>query len=242
MQSQWIRWSIPPFAVLLCVAALAWAQDEVRVEQEQVDITAEDDRGDVLIIDEEQLEAMTVDAEQADEMLDADAEMEAWMEVSEPGPEHAVLDVFVGVWRVSSTIWMAPDTEPTQSETRSDIRWILGKRFLAEAVMGTMDMGGEEVPFEGFGVTGYDNLAGQYVGTWMDTMSTSIYSFTGDFDVVTQTLTMTGEYEDPMTGQPAVMRSEVTFVSEDEIVTKMYQQVGDAPEYQCLELVYTPAE
>ena len=174
--------------------------------------------------------------------MSAEEQMAAWAEVAEPGDEHRVLGHMVGKWHIQTTFWMTPDAEPQTSEATSDARWIIGRRYVAESVLGTMEIEGESMPFEGLGMTGYDKMAGQYIGTWMDSMSTSLLTFTGSYDADTRTLSMTGDCTDPMSGRPMTIRSDATFVSDETFTVKMYHDYEGEPEFQCLELIYTRTE
>jgi hypothetical protein len=77
------------------------------------------------------------------------------------------------------------------------VRWILDGRFLQEDFNGEF-MGKQ---FQGIGVTGYDNMKKKYVGSWIDSMSTGVFSSEGTADTDGKEFTFQGKMDDPMTGQ-----------------------------------------
>jgi hypothetical protein len=52
------------------------------------------------------------------------------------------------------------------------------------------------MPFQGRGYTGYDNVKKKYVGTWMDSFSTGVMSFTST-KVTPKQITSVAEALDP---------------------------------------------
>src|ERR1043165_7932011 len=103
------------------------------------------------------------------------AMMEAWMKASTPGDAHKKLDNMVGTWDVTVKSWMAPGEPPMESTGTAMNQWVLGGRWMEEKFTGSF-MG---MPFQGIGYTGYDNIKKQYVGTWMDNMTTAMMGSRG---------------------------------------------------------------
>ncbi len=131
------------------------------------------------------------------------AVMEKWQAAATPGQAHKRLDAFAGKWSLTMKAWMGgPGTEPTVSKGTSTVGWILGERFLEERFQGEMAMPGPSgemvsVPFEGRGLTGYDNFRKMYIGSWVDGTSTQILTMKGSFDPEHRVLTMYGEMDEP---------------------------------------------
>lgn len=100
-----------------------------------------------------------------------EAEMMAqWQVAMTPSAGHARLMSMVGTWRTTTTFVMVPGEPPQVSTGTSAHRLVLGGRFLEQVYKGT-SMG---MPFEGMGLTGYDNVQQRYVGTWIDSFGTGI--------------------------------------------------------------------
>src|SRR6266498_4296234 len=104
------------------------------------------------------------------------AQMEAMMKAVSPSEGHKKLAAFVGTWDAKVKMYPMQPGAPVQESTGvSESKWVLGGRWVQETFNG-MFMG---MPFSGIGYTGYDNIKKQYVGTWMDTMSTSVMTSAG---------------------------------------------------------------
>jgi hypothetical protein len=127
---------------------------------------------------------------------------------------------------------MEPDGEPTTSTGTAERSMILGGRVLVEKV--TSEMFGS--PFEGIGMSGFDNVAGEWWGTWNDNMGTGLMTSTGKCTATTCELT--GTYIDAMTGKPKTMRM-TSSLEPDREVHKMFDVTPDGREWVSMELVYT---
>ena len=130
-------------------------------------------------------------------------DMQACALASTPGKNHEVLAKSVGTWTGKSTMWMFPGSEPMNSECSVAISSLMDGRYTK--VEWTGDMPGMG-PFKGFGINGYDNSAGKFVSTWIDSMSTGIMYGTGELSADGKTLTWKFTFTCPVTKKPAVMR------------------------------------
>lgn len=131
----------------------------------------------------------------ADEMARLMARYE---ELSTPGPGHERLEPFVGEWATTTRVWLGgPGSEPATSTGSAEIEWILGGRFLLERSEGVA----EEQEYEGLGLLGFDNVAGEYRSVWVDSGNTAMYTSAGEWNEEAEALVLTGEREDPMTGE-----------------------------------------
>lgn len=158
------------------------------------------------------------------------AMMEAYMKAGTPGEPHEFLAQTVGKWKVTSKMWMGPG-EPQVSEATSVREMILNGRFLQEKFEGTV-MG---MPFQGIGITGYDNVNDKYWATWMDSMTTWLTTMEGERDG--DTVVWHGEGPDPMTGGTAKMKMVATNHGKDKTVVEFYEMHG-GEEVRTMELTY----
>lgn len=163
--------------------------------------------------------------------------MEMWMKSATPGDAHKVLSAFEGTWKAVVTMWMAPGAPPSVSEGTMTSRWVLGGRWLRQDYSGVwMDM-----PFEGLGYFGHDNIKKEYVGTWTDTMGTGMMFSTGKYDPATKAFTMYGEFAEP-TGKTVKARDVIRIVSKDKHTMEMFVPGPDGKEFKTMEIVYTRTE
>jgi hypothetical protein len=68
-------------------------------------------------------------------------------------------------------------------------------------------------PYAGVGVTGFDNVSQQLVGTWIDNASTGIANGTGELSPDGKTMTWNYTFSCPITKKPAVLRQIETLTS-----------------------------
>jgi hypothetical protein len=169
------------------------------------------------------------------------AAKDAWMKVAAPGAQHQRLAQLEGTWTASTKMWMAPGAPAEVSAGTATYKMILGGRYLREKVEAQM-MG---MPFEGFGYTGYDNLQGAYVASWVDNFGTGIMISQGSWDDATSSLVMTGEAPDPVSGKSITMRMVTRIVDANTHIAEFYQPGPDGQEFKGMEITYTrsaPAE
>jgi len=174
------------------------------------------------------------EAEQKEDMEKMKAEyMAKWQAYATPSEGHKVMEQLVGSWDYSLRYWSAPNTPPEVSTGTSDVKWILGNRFLEMDVNGT-SMG---QPFEGMGIIGYDNAKKEYVNTWIDNMGTGMMNATGTYNAETNTMTETGTYTDPMSGEQK-FKGVTKFVDADSFTYEMYTYAPDGSEFRNMKINY----
>ncbi len=170
-----------------------------------------------------------------DSTPDQQAMMEAYMKAATPGEIHAFFAKKAGSWKMHTKMWMEPGGPVMESDATAEVEMILGGRYLQEKVKGT-SMGG---PFEGMGITGYDNITGIVSSVWYDTMGTMTTILTGKYEKPGDPLELTGAMIDAMSGTEMTLRTVTTFVSDDEHRFDYYVTVPGLGEMKSMEMVYT---
>ncbi len=166
------------------------------------------------------------------------AMMDAMAKAATPGPNHEMLASIVGDWTYTSRMWMNPGASPTESKGTVTYTALLGGRFVQGQYRGDM-MG---MPFEGLGLMGYDNTAGQFQASWVDNMGTSITYLTGQYDAANKTYTFTGQEDDPVNpGAKINVREVVRVVSPDSHVMEWYE-TRNGREVKMMEVSYSRAK
>jgi hypothetical protein len=160
---------------------------------------------------------------------DAAAMEKAWMEFATPGDPHKKLAALVGEWDVDSTDFTSG--APKVSKATAKFTMILGGRYLQQEYVGTY-MG---QPFEGVGITAYDNIKKQYVETWIDNMGTGLYVASGEEK--DGKIHTAGKMSMPLVGQCDV-RSVATQISPDEHVWEMFMNIPGQGEVPAVKMVY----
>lgn len=124
--------------------------------------------------------------------------MQRYMEVCTPDFHHKKLGDWIGTWDTEIKIHEGgPDAPPTVTKGTATFEWLANDRWLQQKTDGTL-MG---FPLKGFGLLGYDKYKQKYVGSWCDSMTTTLLHFEGNFDRSDKTLIMFGPMDEPMSGE-----------------------------------------
>ena len=170
-----------------------------------------------------------------DKAAEQKAAMEAMMRAATPGPPHKKLAAMAGTFDAKVKMWMEPGATPTESSGTSTNELILGGRWLQQRFEGSV-MG---QPFSGVGYTGYDNIRKMYVGTWMDSMSTSIMSSSGNPDGSGKTWMFSGTMMDPVSGEPVSFDQKMTMIDNDHQLWEMWGPGPDGSPFKMMEISYS---
>ena len=163
-----------------------------------------------------------------------EAMMAKWKEYATPGQHHRVLDAVVGSWDYAIKYWMADGAPPEESIGTSESSWIMGGRFVQDKTSGT-SMG---QPFEGIGITGYNNGTGKYSSYWFDNMGTGSMYSEGTYDAEAKTISSSGNFHCPFRGETAY-RSVLTITDNDHHTYEMYMTEQDGTEFRAMKIEYT---
>ncbi len=134
------------------------------------------------------------------------------MEPTNKLEQHEWLQQLVGEWNVSSEAIMEPGGDSTTWESKESIRSIGGLWIVAE---GTADYDGQS--FTSLMTLGYDPNKGAFVGSWIDTIQPTMWSYVGHLDESKRLLTL--EAEGPSFGDPsktAKYRDQIELIGSDE--------------------------
>jgi hypothetical protein len=165
------------------------------------------------------------------------AAMEKAMKLGSPSEGHKALEPFAGKWTNSVKYWMKPGDKAQESKGTNENAWILGGRFLKQDYQGTMADG---KPFEGLGITGYDNVRGEYQSLWLDSMMTGMMVGTGSFDAAAKTVKVAGTFSCPMTGEKAMWyRYEWKVINNDHHTYTSYGKTPDGKEFKSMVIEFT---
>ena len=180
--------------------------------------------------------AVAADTPKPDKAAQQKAAMDAMMRAATPGDAHKKLNAMVGTFDAKIKMWMEPGAPPAESSGKAVNEWVLGGRWVQQRFDGTF-MG---QPFSGIGYTGYDNVRHMYVGTWMDSMSTSMMNSSGgDPDASGKNWRFAASSVDPVSGDPVNIDERLTVVDNDHQVFEMYGPGPDGSIYKMMEITYT---
>jgi hypothetical protein len=161
-------------------------------------------------------------------------EQKAWMDYMTPGEIHKMLARSAGDWKEDVTTWMKPGAPPTTSSGTAKNEMIMGGRYLQTTHKGTFS----GMPFEGVGITAYDNAAKKFITTWIDNFGTGIMTLEGKWDPKTNSIEFKGKTTDPITGKDVAVREVFKLIDDNNQVLEMYG-VQDGKEYKSMQIKFT---
>lgn len=164
-----------------------------------------------------------------------DEMMQAWLEAAKPGEHHVHLAPYEGRWDAEISMWMQPGAEVSMSHAETEVRWVLGGRYLEWIHAGEV----AGMPFEGRQMDAYNNVEKRYESTWADNFGTPILYYTGQCEEDGKVRTMRGEFTDPMSGQTVSQRAVYTWQDDDNWTYESYMAMGDGEEFKNMEIRYT---
>jgi hypothetical protein len=173
-------------------------------------------------------------AKPAAQPMDPKAMEEMMAKLAAPGPNHERLKKMAGDWNLTVK-WTWDPSQPMQTtNSTSTITTLMDGRYCQEQSSGEM-MGR---PFQGMGLTGYDNVLKKYESVWIDNAGTGIMRSEGTADASGNVVNWTGEESDPMTGKLTKVRMVTRFLDDNHHVFEMYIKDPAGKEYKSMEISY----
>jgi hypothetical protein len=154
---------------------------------------------------------------------------------AEPQKEHQWLQKLVGEWTYEAECNMGPDQAPHKSKGSETVRTLGGLWVVCE--------GQCEMPGVGSGTTmmtlGYDPQKKRYVGTWIGSMMTHLWSYDGELDAAGKVLTLNAEGPDMCTeGKIGKYRDMIELKSDGQRVLTSHMLGDDGKWHQFMTATY----
>jgi Protein of unknown function (DUF1579) len=127
-----------------------------------------------------------------------------------------ILAQLSGDWYYTAAFWAVPGAEPRRTTGTITNQMVMESRFLSSTVVGSMDIGGQQVLVKGQGLLGYDNAKKSFTSVWVDTLTTGMMIGAGNYDKKDNAIRETGQFTNPLTGGEEKFRSELQFTDGDE--------------------------
>ena len=176
----------------------------------------------------------TKSAATAKPAMDPKAMEEMMAKMAAPGPYHDWLKKFEGEWNLTIKWSMDPSQPMQETKSTSMVKTIMDGRYSQEETAGEM-MG---KPFNGMGITGYDNMLKKFVSTWIDNAGTGIMTSQGTPDATGKVINWIGQSTDPMTGKMAKYRMVSRVLDDNHHVLEMYMKSPEGKEFKSMEINY----
>lgn len=147
---------------------------------------------------------------------------------TEPQKEHTWLQKLIGEWTCESEAVMAPDQPPIKTEAIETVRSIGGLWIVAEG-HGAMPDGN---PAHMILTLGYDPRKKRYVGTWLGSMMTHLWVYSGTLDESGRVLTLDTEGPSMLAeGETARYQDVIELVNDDHRIMRS-QALGSDGQWQ----------
>lgn len=165
-------------------------------------------------------------------------EMQACIVAGTPGKMHEQLARSVGTWAGKTQMWMGPlASEPVQGQCSQTITSIMDGRYIKCEVTGELPGMGL---FNGFGLTGYDNVSQKFVGSWIDNHSTGIMQGVGELSKDGKSIAWNFTTHCPLTKKPIVVRQIESYPDEKTQILEMFTtDPKSQKEYKCMRIEFT---
>jgi hypothetical protein len=132
-------------------------------------------------------------------------------EMPTPTKEHKWLQQFVGEWTSNVTIYAEPGKPPMQTKSTEKVRALGGFWVISESKSKMMGM-----PYTIVFTVGYDAAKKKYIGTWVDSGSSTFWRYEGVVDSTGKKLVLETEGPNMLNGTEMAKFREVTeFKSKD---------------------------
>jgi hypothetical protein len=159
----------------------------------------------------------------------------AMMKAMTPGEHHKHLAQFAGKFEYTSKMWMHPGVPAMESSGSSEAKMILGGRYLEDVVKGTYT----GMPYEGRGLTGFDNMTGEYKLVWVDNFSTGMLRATGKCSEDGKTITLEGTSMSPTMAGEMPFKEVIRIVDDKHHIMEWYAPGPGGEMFKMMEMSYT---
>jgi hypothetical protein len=150
-----------------------------------------------------------------------------------PGPEHQILKQDEGTWDATVEMLAGPPGAPASTSKGVETNKLTGGGLWLVTDFKSEMMG---QPFEGHGVTGWDPAKKKFVGTWVDSMTTTLTTMESTYDPAAKRITGWMEAPDE-TGKPTRTKLVTEYKDADTRVFTMYM-VNDGKETPSMRITY----
>lgn len=172
--------------------------------------------------------------------------MKEWAASIAVGEQHKSMAKMAGTYDSITRMWMmGPDQPPAEFKGASEMKSVLGGRFLEQVDQSQMLLPDPQTgemalkPMDGIGLFGYDNYQRMYVGCWASSGGTQLLTMRGCMTPDGKKLTMYAEMDEPMLGvRGRYIKCVTDYLNDDKFIFKVYDLAVDE-NYKVFEIEYT---
>lgn len=157
----------------------------------------------------------------------------AWTDYATPTKAHEMLAKDTGIWDADMSFWSPENPEPQKATSVAEYKMILGGKYQEAKYTGEI----WGMPFEGRGLTAFDNATEEFIATWIDNMGTGVLVSKGKYDEATKTLTFNGKMVDPVTKKEKQIKEVITYIDDNNQKMEMFDIDENGKEFKNMEIL-----
>lgn len=159
------------------------------------------------------------------------------MMMPKPGPEHKVMEAFIGEFTGGGKFWMMPGSEPEEFKGKVSRKWDMDGLFVVENMTGDAVAG--QPAYKATSFMGYNTFDHRYETAWIENMSTYIGTMNGTYDAAKKTFTFTGDIINPATQKKTKQRVVINIADPDKEVMTCYCNDESGQEFKSMDATFT---
>jgi hypothetical protein len=166
------------------------------------------------------------------------ATMEKLRTLAEPAEQDRLLSSLTGTWDYTLKYQANEDADPQISSGAMTNEMAVGGRFLSSKTALILNVGEQNIPYEGWGLLGYDAAKGVFTSVWADTMHTSVITGAGKYNEKLKTIEEKGRFTLPLSGKEQAYRSELQWTGGDSYRRTLYMTGASGSEFKVVDIEF----
>jgi hypothetical protein len=171
------------------------------------------------------------------EKLD-DTSMKKLRQLVEPTAQHQMLSSLAGTWNYTAAFKPSEDADPQTSAGAMTNEMVVGGRFLSSKTSLILNVGEQNIPYEGWGLLGYDSANGVFTSVWADTLHSNVIEGAGKYNEKQKTIEEKGRFTLPLSGKEQAYRAELQWEGDDAYRRTIYITGASGREFKLVDIEF----
>lgn len=171
------------------------------------------------------------------EKLD-DTSVKKLRQLAEPTAQHQMLSSLAGTWNYIAAFKPSEDADPQTSAGAMTNEMVVGGRFLSSKTSLILNVGEQNIPYEGWGLLGYDSANGVFTSVWADTMHSNVIEGAGKYNEKQKTIEEKGRFTLPLSGKEQAYRAELQWEGDDAYRRTIYITGASGREFKLVDIEF----
>lgn len=171
------------------------------------------------------------------EMLD-DAVMQKLVQSGDLLDQHQLLAALAGSWYYELRYWEKSGAEPQISSGIATSDLILDGKYLVTKTTLILNIGGQNIPYAGWGMRGYDDNKKLYSSVWADSMHAGFITGNGPYNEKTNSIEEKGFFKSPLSAKEQPYRSILQFTDDGGYTQTIFINGASSKEFKVIEVSF----